>query len=196
MDLDDLDPDPIRQLTRWLDDAEAARVPLHTAFALATADASGSPSVRFVLLHGLGADGLRYFTNRTSRKGRDVAENARAAAAFWWPQLDRQVRAAGRVSALGQADSLTYWRSRPRGSQLSAAASEQGAEIGSLDELRSVIGDLAARHPKEVPLPDTWGGYLLAPDRMEFWTSRPDRLHDRIEYVREPGGWRRRRLQP
>lgn len=196
MDLDDLDPDPIRQLTRWLDDAEAARVPLHTAFALATADASGSPSVRFVLLHGLGADGLRYFTNRTSRKGRDVAANARAAAAFWWPQLDRQVRAAGRVSALGQADSLTYWRSRPRGSQLSAAASEQGTEIGSLDELRSVIGDLAARHPEEVPLPDTWGGYLLAPDRIEFWTSRPDRLHDRIEYVREPGGWGRRRLQP
>lgn len=196
MDLDDLDPDPIRQLARWLDDAEAARVPLHTAFALATADGSGSPSVRFVLLHGLGADGLRYFTNRTSRKGRDVATNARAAAAFWWPQLDRQVRAAGPVSELGHADSLTYWRSRPRGSQLSAAASGQGAEIGSLDELRSVIGDLAARNPQEIPLPDTWGGYLLAPDRMEFWTSRPDRLHDRIEYLRDPGQWRRRRLQP
>lgn len=196
MELEDLDPDPIHELTRWLDNAEVAELPLHNAFALATADAEGSPSVRFVLLRGIGPDGLRYFTNRISRKGRDVAANPRAAAAFWWPQLDRQARAAGRVEMLGHADSLAYWRSRPRGSQLSAAISEQGAEIGSLDQLRAAIGGLAARHPAEVPLPDTWGGYLLVPDRIEFWTSQAERLHDRIEYIRESGTWRRRRLQP
>jgi pyridoxamine 5'-phosphate oxidase len=196
MEPDDLDPDPIRQLERWLRDAEAASVPLPTAFALATAGADGAPSVRFVLLHGLGPDGLRYFTNRASRKGRDVAANPRAAAAFWWPQLDRQARVSGRVRPLTDAHSVAYWRTRPRGSQLSAAASEQGAEIGSRGELESVVRTLAARYPDDVPLPETWGGYLLVPRRIEFWTSQPDRLHDRIEYVRGKDGWRRRRLQP
>ncbi|MCA1588596.1 MAG: pyridoxamine 5'-phosphate oxidase [Chloroflexi bacterium] len=196
MELDDLDPDPIRQLGRWLEEAEATSVPLPTAFALATADVHGSPSVRFVLLHGLGSDGLRYFTNRVSRKGLDVAANPRAAAAFWWPQLDRQARVAGRVEPLGEAHSLAYWRTRPRGSQLSAAVSEQGAEIASRGELEAIVRALAARYPDEVPLPETWGGYLLVPERIEFWTSQPDRLHDRIEYVMEPDGWQRRRLQP
>ena len=196
MELDDLDPDPIRELERWLQEAEAASLPLPTAFALATSDADGAPSVRFVLLHGLGPDGLRYFTNRASRKGRDVAANPRGAAAFWWPRLDRQVRVSGRVEPLAEADSLAYWRSRPRGSQLSAAASEQGAEVGSRGVLETAVHALAARYPDEVPLPKTWGGYLLVPERIEFWTSQPDRLHDRIEYVREPGGWHRRRLQP
>lgn len=196
MEPEDLDPDPIRELTRWLDDAEAAELPLHNAFALATADAEGSPSVRFVLLRGLGPDGLRYFTNRTSRKGRDVAANPRAAAGFWWPQLDRQARVAGRVEPLGEAESLAYWRTRPRGSQLSAAASEQGAEIGSRAELQALVHGLATRNPEDVPLPDMWGGYLLVPERIEFWTSQADRLHDRIEYIRETDAWRRRRLQP
>lgn len=196
MELDDLDPDPIRELERWLQEAEAALLPLPTAFALATADVEGAPSVRFVLLHGLGPDGLRYFTNRASRKGRDVAANPRGAAAFWWPQLDRQARVSGPVEPLAEADSLAYWRTRPRGSQLSAAASQQGAEVGSRGELESVVRTLAARFPDEVPLPETWGGYLLVPERVEFWTSQADRLHDRIEYVREPDGWHRRRLQP
>lgn len=196
MELDDLDPDPIRELARWLEDAEAAALPLPNAFALATADHHGSPSVRFVLLRGIGADGLRYFTNRASRKGRDVAVNPRAAAAFWWPQLDRQARVAGRVEPLGEADSLAYWRTRPRGSQLSAAASEQGAPIGARSDLEALVATLASQHPDDVPLPDTWGGYLLVPERIEFWTSQPDRLHDRIEYALDGTDWRRRRLQP
>lgn len=196
MELDDLDPDPVRELARWLEDAEAAALPLPNAFALATADLEGSPSVRFVLLRGLGPDGLRYFTNRASRKGRDVAVNPRAAAAFWWPQLDRQARVAGRVEPLDEADSLAYWRTRPRGSQLSAAASEQGSEIGARTDLEAAVRTLSATYPDEVPLPETWGGYLLVPERIEFWTSQPDRLHDRIEYVLEADGWRRRRLQP
>jgi pyridoxamine 5'-phosphate oxidase len=196
MEIDDLDQDPIRQLARWLEDAEAAELPLPNAFALATADLEASPSVRFVLLHGLDADGLRYFTNRASRKGRDVAANPRGAAAFWWPQLDRQARVVGRVEPLREADSLAYWRTRPRGSQLSAAASAQGEEIAARRDLEARVDAVAASHPGDVPLPGSWGGYLLVPERIEFWTSQPDRLHDRIEYVREADRWRRRRLQP
>ena len=192
-----LDPDPIRQLAAWLADASATGLPLPNAFALATADDEGMPSVRFVLLNGLDADGLRYFTHRGSRKGRDVAINPHAAAAFWWPSLDRQARVNGSIRLLSEADSLAYWRTRPRGSQLSATVSAQGQEIGSREELEARVADLAERNPGELPLPPMWGGYLIVPRIIEFWESRPDRLHDRVEYRRGGDGtWNRRRLQP
>ena len=192
-----LDPDPMRQLAAWLADASATGVPLPNAFALATADDEGMPSVRFVLLNGLDADGLRYFTHRGSRKGRDVAINPHAAAAFWWPSLDRQVRVNGSVRLLSEADSLAYWRTRPRGSQLSATVSAQGQEVGSREELEVLVAELAARNPDELPLPPMWGGYLIVPRIIEFWESRADRLHDRVEYRRGgDGSWNRRRLQP
>lgn len=194
---DALDPDPIRQLTAWLGEAHAAGLALPNAFALATADGDGAPSVRFVLLRGLDDAGLRYFTNRGSRKGRDVAVNPWASAAFWWPALDRQARVAGPVRLLREDESLAYWRTRPRGSQLSASASEQGREIASRAELESRVADLAARYSDEIPLPRFWGGYLLVPHNVEFWESRGDRLHDRVEYRRgADGSWHRRRLQP
>ena len=193
-----LDPDPIRQLAAWLADASASGIRLPNAFALATADDEGMPSVRYVLLNGLDADGLRYFTYRGSRKGRDVAINPHAAAAFWWPTLDRQVRVSGSVRLLSDADSLAYWRTRPRGSQLSATISAQGQEIGSRAELEARVEELAARSPDELPLPPMWGGYLIVPRIIEFWESRADRLHDRIEYRRGggDGSWNARRLQP
>ena len=194
-----LDRDPIRQLSAWLADATDAGLTLPNAFALATADDDGMPSVRYVLLNGLDADGLRYFTHRGSRKGRDVAINPWAAAAFWWPSLDRQVRVSGSVRLLSDADALAYWRTRPRGSQLSAPVSAQGQEIGSRDELEARVAELAARSPDahELPLPPMWGGYLIVPRIVEFWESRPDRLHDRVEFRRGgDGSWHSRRLQP
>jgi pyridoxamine 5'-phosphate oxidase len=192
-----LDPDPIRQLDSWLRDAEGSGVPLPTAFALATADDDGVPSVRFVLLHGLDSDGLRYYTYRGSRKGRDVAINPWASAAFWWPPLDRQARVSGSIRLLTDEEGLAYWRTRPRGSQLSAYASVQGQEIGSRQELEARVAEIAARYPGEVPLAPMWGGYLIVPRQVEFWESRPDRLHDRVEYRRGGDGtWNARRLQP
>jgi pyridoxamine 5'-phosphate oxidase len=197
LDPADVDPDPIRQLAAWLADAEAAAIPLANAFALATADADGQPSVRFVLLRGLDAEGLRWYTNRSSRKGRDVAVNPWASGAFWWPALDRQARVAGPVRIVSEDESVAYWRTRPRGSQLSASASEQGREIGSRAELEARVAALDAATPGVLPLPPTWGGYLMVPHIVELWQSRPDRLHDRVEYRRgADGSWHRRRLQP
>ena len=194
-----LDPDPIRQLSRWLDEAEAAGLELPNSFALATADDSGAPSVRFLLLRGLDAEGLRFYTYRGSRKGRDIAINPWASAAFWWPALNRQARVSGSVRLLSEDESLTYWRTRPRGSQLSASVSAQGQEIGSRAELELRVAELAGRYPEgaEIPLAPMWGGYLLVPRTIEFWESRPDRLHDRVEYRRGgDGSWHARRLQP
>jgi len=193
----DLDPDPIIQLRAWLVDAEAAGIALPEAFALATADGDGMPSVRFVLLRGIDAEGLTYYTNRASRKGRDVAVNPWASGAFWWPALERQARVAGPVRQLPDDASAEYWATRPRGSRLSAAASEQGREIGSRRELEARVAETAARHPDDVPLPPFWGGYRLIPHLVEFWEGRADRLHDRVEYRRgADGSWHRRRLQP
>jgi pyridoxamine 5'-phosphate oxidase len=197
LDVSSLDPDPVAQLRAWMAEAAAAGCRMPDAFALSTADGDATPSGRMVLLRGLGDDGLRFFTNHGSRKGRDLAANPRAAATFWWPELDRQVRVAGAVSRLGDADSTAYWSSRPRASRLSALASEQGAAVPSRAELEMRVAALAEQYPDEVPLPSFWGGYLLRPAAWEFWESRPNRLHDRVEYLPDPsGGWLRRRLQP
>lgn len=192
-----LDADPLRQFDAWLAEAESAGLPLATAFALGTADAGGAPSVRMVLLRGHGPDGFRFFTDRRSLKGRDLAVNPRAAAAFYWAELGRQVRLHGYVEALGEEESAAYFAARPRGSQLSAWASNQGEGIASRAELSAQVGAVAERFTGEVPLPPYWGGYRLIPEAYEFWVSQPDRLHDRVEYRRDSdGAWVRRRLQP
>ena len=197
IDISSLDPDPVAQLDLWVREAAAAGATLPNAFALATADADGMPSVRFVLLQGFDADGLRFFSNRSSRKGRDLAVNPWSAAAFWWPSLDRQARVSGPVRTLPEEESRAYWRTRPRGSQLSAAASAQGQEIGSRAELEELVREIDRRTPGEVPLPPTWGGYAISPRTVEFWESREDRLHDRVEFRRGgDGSWHPRRLQP
>ncbi|HEX2222222.1 MAG TPA: pyridoxamine 5'-phosphate oxidase [Candidatus Limnocylindria bacterium] len=197
IDAADLDPDPARQLAAWLAEAEAAGVRLPGAFALATADGAGAPSVRMVLLRTLDQRGLAFFTDRRSRKGRDLRANPRAAATFWWDSLDRQVRAAGRVEPLPREESAAYWSTRPPASRLSAWASVQGQPIGSRELLERRVAEIAARLGEDPPLPGHWGGYRLIPEAWEFWESRADRLHDRVEYrPRREGGWRCRRLQP
>ena len=189
--------DPLRQFAAWLSEAEAAGVPLATAFALATAEPGGTPSVRMLLLPGFDVDGLRFYTNRDSRKGRELAANPRAAAVFHWAPLDRQVRLAGTVTLLPDEASTAYWATRPRGSQLAAWASHQGAELDSKATLDGRVAELASRYQGgEVPLPPFWGGYLLTPDIIEFWESRPDRLHHRVEFRRSGSDWQGRLLQP
>jgi pyridoxamine 5'-phosphate oxidase len=193
-----LDADPVRQFEAWLAEAEATEMSHPSAFALATLGADGAPSVRMVLLRGNEPDGFRFFTDRRSLKGRDLAANPRAAAVFHWPQQSRQVRLHGSVEPLADAESAAYFATRPRGSQLSAWASEQGEPIAERRELEDRVAALQERfRGLEVPLPPHWGGYRLIPDAFEFWVSRLDRLHDRVEYVRDPQGmWQRRRLQP
>jgi pyridoxamine 5'-phosphate oxidase len=192
-----LDPDPFRQLDAWLREAHEAALPLPDSFALATADGDGAPSVRMLLLHGHGPDGLRFYTNRASRKGRDLAANPRGAALFHWPVLERQLRVSGAIQPLDELESAAYFAERPRRSQLSAWASDQGEPIASRAALEAAVAEADDRFPEQVPLPPEWGGYRLLPERFEFWVSREDRLHDRVEYLREPdGSWTRRRLQP
>jgi len=193
-----LDSDPLLQFEAWLADAEGAGLPLATAIALATAGGDGEPSVRMVLLRGLDHDGLRFYTNRGSRKGRDLAANPYASAVFHWAPLSRQIRVAGPVRVMDDPESAAYWTTRPRASRLSAWASEQGMEIATRADLEARVAEMDERYPGEaIPLPPFWGGYRLVPEVYEFWEGRPDRLHDRVEYLSDgSGGWRRRRLQP
>ncbi len=197
MDPDDLDPDPVTQLRAWIDDARRAGIGLSDAFALATSGAGGEPSVRMLLARGLDARGLVFYTNRDSRKGRDIALNPRAAAVFYWQRLNRQARLAGAVQVIGQEESMAYFATRPRGSRLSAWASAQGQPVADRATLDAQWTHAHVRFPgDDVPLPPFWGGYRLVPEVAEFWTSRTDRLHDRIEYRLVDGAWERRRLQP
>ena len=199
MDAADLLPDPIAQFARWLDEALAAGLELPEAMTLATADAAGRPSARTVLLKGADADGFRFFTNTESRKGRELAENPRAALVFHWPQEPRrQVTVAGRVEPLPRAESEAYFSTRPLGSRLGAWASRQTTVIPDREALDRAFAAAKAEHGDEPPLPPWWGGYLLAPVRIEFWQNRPNRLHDRFRYTRAESGnvWLLERLAP
>ncbi len=193
-----LDADPMGQLRAWMAEAAKDGEPMPDAMALATATADGAPSVRMVLLRGIEDDGLRFFTNRSSRKGRELAGNQRAAAVLYWPGTNRQVRVAGSVEPLDDALSRAYWDTRARGSRLAAWASVQGSRIESREAMEARFAEMDDQFPgEEIPLPPFWGGYRLVPTVWEFWESREDRLHDRVEYVPDAGGgWRRHRLQP
>lgn len=191
---------PIEQLNRWLSEALSASPGEWfevNAMSLATCGADGHVTSRVVLLKGVSDAGLKFYTNYDSEKGRQLAENPRASLNFYWPHLERQVRITGAVSRVSREDSRQYFRSRPRGSQLGASISRQSEVVASRDALAD---ELAAAEQKlqgaDVPLPEQWGGYLLAPDSFEFWQGRPDRLHDRIRYSPESAGWRIERLSP
>ncbi len=194
MDFQDLDPDPIAALRVWLRVADA---PLSEAVTLATATASGRPSARMVLLRGLDERGLLFFTNRTSRKGKELSENPSAALVFHWPELGRQVRVEGRVEEVEHEVSAAHWESRPRGSRIAAWVSPQSEQVAGRTELDARYAEAEARFGDDsVPLPDFWGGYRVVPETFEFWMHRENRLHDRIRYLRAQEGWTRDRLAP
>jgi pyridoxamine 5'-phosphate oxidase len=188
--------DPLTLFRRWYREAEAAGHPQPDAMALATSGEDG-PSVRMVLFKGLRDGSFLFYTNYKSRKGLDLAHDPRAASVFYWFPTHHQVRVSGRVRRLSRQESLAYFRSRPRGAQLSALASRQSRVVPSRDVLARAVKALAAKYPGDVPLPSDWGGYALRPRWIEFWESREDRLHDRLRYMRgREGQWRIERLAP
>lgn len=191
------DPDPIRQLEAWLEEALGTERPDANAMTLATATPDGRPSARIVLLRGLDARGLTFFTNYGSRKGQELDANPVAAAVFYWPGNERQVRAEGRVERVSREESAAYFRTRPRGSQLAAWLSRQSTVIAGREVLDRGLAEMNAAYPGEVPLPDFWGGYRLVPEVVEFWQGGLYRLHDRLRYRRgADGAWLRERLAP
>jgi len=168
-----------------------------TAVALATADTDGRPSARMVLLKGVDGRGFAFYSNYESRKGRELDGNPNAALCFYWPWIDEQVRVEGRVERLPGEESDAYFATRPRGSQLGAWASHQSEPLPSRFALLRRVAALEAKHfGRAVPRPPFWGGYLLVPERVEFWKSRVSRLHDRWSWTRREAGWHRERLSP
>jgi pyridoxamine 5'-phosphate oxidase len=193
----DLAPTWSAMFARWLDDAETGGILEPNAMVVATADADGRPNVRSVLLKGLDETSLTFFTNYTSAKGRELEANPVAAVLFPWVDLQRQVKLVGRVARLDPAASDAYFASRPHGSRLGALASPQSQVIADRAQLEAARDTLAARYPDQVPRPEHWGGYVVTPDTVEFWQGRPDRLHDRLVYRRQPDGtWITQRLAP
>lgn len=189
--------EPFGLLERWLADAVDAGVPEPNAIALATATPDGAPSVRIVLVKGLDGRGLTFFTHYTSRKGVELETNPRASAALLWHPIQRQVRVEGRVERLPADESDAYFASRPRGARLGAVASQQSRPVADRDALEARLAEAGeAAGDADVPRPETWGGYLLVPEVVEFWHGRPNRLHDRLLFRRAGDRWDRERLQP
>jgi len=197
----DLSANPIVQFQKWFE--EATRAPAQkgidgNAATLATADKNGKPSARIILLKGVDARGFIFFTNYHSRKGRELAENPNASLVFYWQPLERQVCIAGPVQKISREESEAYFKTRPRDSRLAAWASNQTDVIKDRAALEANWNEMAAKFPEDdIPLPPNWGGYVLKPERIEFWQGRPGRLHDRFCHTRQPDdSWKLERLAP
>jgi pyridoxamine 5'-phosphate oxidase len=188
---------PLSLVREWFEEAAASGIIEAERMALATATPDGRPSVRIVLLKGIDDDGIRFFTNYESRKGRELDANPRAAATLYWQPLARAARLEGSVERLTAEESDAYFASRPRGAQIGAWASAQGSVLRDRAELDERVRDVERRFPDEIPRPEHWGGYRMRPDAVELWQGRPDRLHDREHFLLQPDGtWRTERLSP
>jgi pyridoxamine 5'-phosphate oxidase len=197
LDPADCDPDPFVEVRRWLALAVDGGMPTPNAMTLATVDERGRPAARIVLLKEIDDRGFVFYTSYDSRKARDLAARAWAALILYWEPLHRQVRIEGSVERITAAESDAYFATRPRGSQLGAAASPQSAVLASRQELEDRVAAIAAQvGDGPVPRPPTWGGYRVVPDLIELWQGQPSRLHDRVQYRRAGGAWQRERLAP
>lgn len=196
----DVAPDPFEQFKRWFEEALNSQLPEPNAMILSTASPSGRVQSRTVLLKGLDDRGLAFYTNYESAKGRELADNPQCALLFLWLELERQVRIEGRAERMPVEESETYFRSRPRSSQIGAWASPQSAVITERAVLESKAAEIAEtfKNDETLPLPPFWGGFIVVPDRFEFWQGRESRLHDRIVYERaqDASDWRIKRLAP
>jgi len=199
IDLGNFAENPIVQFERWMEEAIAHNVKEPNAVHLATADATGRPSGRIVLLRDFSERGFSFFTNYGSRKGDDLEQNNQASMTFFWSELYRQVRIGGRVYKLPADESDAYFRSRPRESQISAVASQQSRILENRELLEKSAAEIDEKYrDRPVPRPDDWGGYCLSPEYVEFWQGREHRLHDRLQYIKTDGGmaWTIRLLFP
>jgi pyridoxamine 5'-phosphate oxidase len=192
----DVPADPVTLFRRWLAEAVRRRLPEPNAMVLATTGAEGLPSTRTVLLKQVDADGFVFFTNLGSRKAAEITGNPAVALCFPWFAIERQVVVCGTAEPVPRDVAAAYWATRPRESQIGAWASRQSTVIGSRDELEARAAEVAERFPADLPLPDFWGGFRVAPQTVEFWQGGVARLHDRLRFTREGGGWRLERLAP
>jgi pyridoxamine 5'-phosphate oxidase len=194
----DTDPDPLAQFRVWFDEALTSQVLDANAMTLATASSAGEPSARIVLLKDVDAEGFVFYTHYDSAKGHDLALNPRAALLFFWAELERQVRITGGVTRVPRETSAAYFATRPIESQWAAWSARQSAEIASRGDLERQFTEIRQRFANQpVPCPPDWGGFHVAPERIEFWQGRPSRLHDRLLYTKQDdGAWARVRLAP
>lgn len=189
-------PDPIKQFGHWFDAAVKSNLALPNAMTLASVTADGRPSARVVLLKGVDAQGFVFFTNYESRKGRELAAHPHACLVFCWKELERQVRVEGAIEKVPAADSDEYFATRPLGSRLGAWASPQSTVLPDRTSLEAKLAEVTLRYGEKPPRPPNWGGYRVLPETIEFWQGRQDRLHDRLLYTRQGGGWKIERLAP